>query len=181
MRSILTLALVFTTGSLLAFDEIPLPKQEAQLEIALAKSAGPGKRGIIIRVLERKSTPMTRKQLVTEQVSVLEDGKEVVKNVQREVEVTYLKTEISGFREVTLLPRDIEAKTVLGETIPNGRLVQMLNEERPVLLNYGDAVEPFHLATTKPNTVVLGVKSTQIYPDPSVPLRGAPDSIPIDE
>lgn len=175
MRSTLLLAVVFSCTSVFGFDEIPLPKQDVQLEVAHARAAGAGtKRGIIVKVLDRKFVPMTRKQIVQSLETSIVDGKEVQTPVDREVTVQYMTCEISGFREVTVLARDIKAQTVAGEAVPPAQLIRRLQAETPVMLSYSGAVDPYFLLTTKPDTLILSVEGNQIHPQNVEPATIAP-------
>lgn len=68
----------------------------------------------------------------------------------------------------------VKAHGVDGAAIPPARLVEILATEKPVLLNFEDSIDPYHLQTMKPDTVILNLAKSKIFPDVSYAAVGNP-------
>ena len=135
-------------------------------DTALARAQLDGKKIVVIlKVVRTEPEVRVAEQVVVEKVEKEVNGKKVVESVPVKRAYTFQVEVPKGFREVKLFGADVKARDAAGNPVPVGKLPALLAAETPVLLaTTPDPVDPFHLLTTKPGTVVLHVDPAKLAP-----------------
>lgn len=172
-RTALFLALAFGVVASAQEPSIPTPKHLMPPFTALATATKTKKVQVTVRlpsVVDRFAKESAKKAVTS--VVKTADGK--IATVQRfETYERVVRTDAPGpLRSVTLPAPDVRVRTTNGAIVPIGKLPTLLAKETPVLLGLDKTFDPYHLLTTKPDTLVLLVPDTKVFPE----LTGASDS-----
>lgn len=169
MRALMFGAAAFLTVAAAGADEPPPPKSLRHPDTALARAQVDGKKvAVVVKVVQTAPETRVMKQVVYEAVEKEVNGKKVVEMVPVERTVAFQVQVPKGFREVKLFAADVKARDAAGAAIPAGKLKELLATETPVLLSTSpDPVDPFHLLTTKPGTVILHVDPAKLAAPPA--------------
>lgn len=170
VRPALAAALGFLLVASAGADAQPAPKSLQRPQTALARAKAEGAAiAVFVKVVNVESVPKVVTQQVFETVEKVVNGAKVTEKVPMTRTVQFMDHVPKGYREVKLTGADVKARTAAGAAVPAEKLPELLAADTPVLLNTDrEPVDPFHLLTTKPGTIILQVEWDKIAPPPPV-------------
>lgn len=157
-------------------QEPQLPKSLRRPDTAFARAQADGKKiAVVVKLVHTEAEVRVAERVVIEKVEKVVNGTKVIETVPVKQTYAYQVEVPKGFREVKLLGADVKARDAAGNTVPVGKLPALLAAETPVLVaTTPDPVDPFHLLTTKPGTLVLHVDPAKLAP----PKAAGPPPLP---
>lgn len=168
MRALATLVVVLCT-TIGRAEEPKVPKNLVlpTTHPAQAFTEG-GKTTIVLKLFSTAPTSVTKTITVNEAVSATVDGKQVIQIVPVEKKVVETVMAVVGWQKVsvTLGEGGVSAHDVAGKPIAAEELMRRLVKETNVLVSAAGPIDPYHLQTTKENTVVIVVPISVLSPVP---------------
>lgn len=151
-----------------AADEPRVPTGGPPPVIAYAAAKAEKKKAVItLKVLEFRHEARQVKRTALKKVVKDVGGKTVEELVPVEELVTVVVQVPTGYRNAVLSTDDVKARDTAGKSIPPRKLADLLAAERPVLLSTSpEPVDPYHLLTTREDTVILHVDPAKLSSAP---------------
>jgi hypothetical protein len=142
-----------------ARSEEPKLPANANIPTVAIGSASEADGKVTVRLRVYESTPTTEERTITvvRQVTVLVDGKPVIKEVPVTEKVAVVVMKPTRWREVKLSAADpgVEVRDLAGKLVPVKDLPKLLAKDSAILLSTSGPVDPFHLQLAKEGTLVV--------------------------
>lgn len=162
---LLSLTMTLICTSIVAGDEPKNPGSPFAPSLAMAKaSTADGKTTITLKQLV--PVCVCEPRTVTESITRMVDGRPIVETVAKTVMVTVCKSEWRS-QTVNVAGKGVSVHDTAGNPVTKANLASLLAKETAMLVSVNGPVDPYHLQTTKPNTLVIVIPPPVMVPQPA--------------